>query len=202
MKLYTNPASPFGRKVKVTAIEKGLYERTDRIDRAVSPVAPDADVAGANPLGKIPCLITDDGQALYDSRVICEFLDQIGDGATLFPADGERRWRVLTLQALGDGIMDAGVAARYETFLRPEPLRWAAWRDGQKAKVARGLDRLEATADELTDLADIGAIAVACAVGYLDFRFAADAWREGRPRLAAWIAGLKDRPSLTATVPA
>jgi glutathione S-transferase len=201
MRLHTNPASPFGRKVKVAAHEAGLIGRIELQDRAVSPVSPDDAVVADNPLGKIPCLVADDGQALYDSRVICEYLDSLHDGPRLFPPLGPERWRALTLQALGDGIMDAAVAARYESVLRPGEYRWGSWIDGQKLKVARGLDRLEALADGFGEAVDIGAVAAACALGYLDFRFPEDRWRDGRPRLAAWFGRFDERPSMRATRP-
>lgn len=202
MRLHTNPASPFGRKVKVLAHEAGLFGRLELVDQAVTPVGANDAVQAANPLGKIPCLVTDDGLALYDSRVICEYLDGLGhDGPRLFPAEGQARWRALTLQALGDGIMDAAVGTRYETFLRPQEYRWPDWVRGQQAKVTRGLDRLEAEADGLGERPDIGPITAGCALGYLDFRFAHDPWREGRPRLAAWFERFDARPSMQATRP-
>ena len=201
MKLLTNKATPFGRKVAVAALERGLFERIEVTDETLSPVAPGAAVAAANPLGKIPCLLLDDGTALYDSRVICEYLDHLAEGPGLFPQEPELRWRVLTLQALGDGILDAAVGTRYETTLRPEPLRWSAWSDGQKLKTTRGLDRLEADAARLTMLADIGAISVACALGYLDFRYAHEPWRPTRRHLAAWFDEVAARPSMERTAP-
>ena len=107
-------------------------------------MGPDLGLVADNPLGKIPCLVLDDGGALYDSRVICEYLDTLHPGARLFPAGGAARWEALRLQALADGIMDAALLTRYETFLRPEALRWPAWVDGQLDKVTRALDRIEA----------------------------------------------------------
>jgi glutathione S-transferase len=203
MRLHTNPASPFGRKVKVLAREAGLIERIEPVDQALTPVSPNDAVVAANPLGKIPCLATDDdgGLALYDSRVICEYLDSLHDGPRLFPAEGPARWRALTLQALGDGIMDAGVGTRYESVLRPEGYRWGDWIDGQKLKIARGLDRLEELAENFGETVDVGVIAAACALGYLDFRFPEDRWRDGRPRLAAWFERFDARPSMQATRP-
>jgi glutathione S-transferase len=198
--LHTNPASPFGRKVAVVAHETGLASRIEIRDQAVSPVSPNDAVAAANPLGKIPCLITDNGEALYDSRVIAEYLDGLHGGARLFPAGGEARWRTLRRQALGDGIMDAAVAARYEAVLRPEAYRWDGWIEGQKRKVARGLDRLEAEAADL-DSVDIGLIAAGCALGYLDFRYPDWPWRPGRPRLAAWFERFDTRASMQQTRP-
>lgn len=201
MRLHTSPASPFGRKVAVVLHETGLWPRVERRDASLSPIAPDAAVCAANPLGKIPCLELDDGSALYDSRVICEYLDGLHRGPKLFPADGPARFAALRLQALADGILDTAVGLRYETFLRPETLRWPDWIAAQKLKVTRALDRLEQECEGFAQRIDIGTLAIACALGYLDFRFADDRWRDGRPRLAAWEATIAQRPSLAATRP-
>lgn len=201
MKLYTSPASPFGRKVVVVLHETGLVDRVERSDVSLSPVAPDASVCAANPLGKIPCLVLDDGTALYDSRVICEYLDGLHGGHRLFPADGPARFQALRRQALADGILEAAVGVRYETFLRPEALRWPDWIAAQKLKVQRALDRLEEECTGFGERIDIGTLALACALGYLDFRFAADRWRDGRPKLAGWHEAIARRPSLQATRP-
>lgn len=202
MKLHSSPASPFGRKVKVLAHETSIFGRLAISVAQTSPVGPDLGLVGDNPLGKIPCLVLDDGTTLYDSCVICEYLDTTHAGIPMFPAGGTARWTALRLQALGDGIMDAALLARYETFLRPEPFRWLAWIDGQLDKVGRALDALE-SADAATfgDRVDIGTITVACALGYLDFRFTTLAWRTGRPRLAAWFELFAARPSMLQTVP-
>jgi glutathione S-transferase len=203
MKLHSNPASPYGRKVKVVAHETGLFERLAVHNLQTSAVGPDLGLVADNPLGKIPCLVLEDGGALYDSRVICEYLDGIHDRQPLFPASGAERWDALRLQALGDGVMDAALIARYETFLRPEELRWPAWVDGQLDKVHRGLDRLEAVdAPTFGGRLDIGTVTVGCALGYLDFRYGALDWRRGRPALAAWFDGFAARPSMLATAPA
>jgi glutathione S-transferase len=202
MMLHSNPASPFGRKVKVLAHETGLFERLEIHDVQTTAVGPDPRLVADNPLGKIPCLVLEDGTGLFDSRVICEYLDTLhATPRRMFPAVGEPRWAALRLQALADGIMDAALLARYETFLRPELQRWPAWIDGQLDKVTRGLDRLELEADQLTDAADIGGIAVGCALGYLDFRFPDLCWREGRPRLAAWFDRFAARRSMQETRP-
>lgn len=199
MKLFTNPASPFGRKVEVAALETGLFDRLELCNLQTSAVAPDAELLAANPLGKIPSLALDDGQVLHDSRVIVEYLDTLHDGPPLFPAEG--RWEALRLQALGDGIADAALLARYETALRPEPLRWPAWVEAQLGKATLTLDWLEGGAGTLGSQLHIGAIAVACALGYLDYRHPALAWREGRPRLAAWFEEAAARPSFRRTRP-
>lgn len=201
MKLHTNPASPFGRKVKVAAIETGLFEQLELRNLQTSAVAADADLVADNPLGKIPCLVLDDGQALYDSRVICEYLDTLHAGERLFPAEGPARWTALRRQALADGLAEAALLARYETALRPEPLRWPDWIDGQLAKVHRAVARLEAEAGALGERRDIGVIAAGCGLGYLDFRFPALDWRRTAPRLAGWFDGFSQRPSMRRTQP-
>ena len=201
MKLHTNPASPFGRKVKVAAIETGLFERLELRNVQTSAVATDPELVDDNPLGKIPCLVLEDGQALYDSRVICEYLDTLHTGERLFPAEGPARWTALRRQALGDGLADAALLARYETALRPEPLRWSDWTEGQLAKVNRAIAQLEGEAAALTGRLDIGTIAIACALGYLDFRFPALVWRNTAPRLAGWFDAFAQRPSMHRTQP-
>jgi len=198
MQLHHNSISPYVRKVMVLAGETGLAARIEPVNRMMTPVSPDAALCADNPLGKIPCLITDDGMALFDSRVICEYLDSLHDGPKMVPAAGVARWTALRRQALGDGILDAAVNARYETFLRPQERRWDSWVDGQKEKVGRSLDALEA--EDLEEV-DIGTITIGCALGYLDFRYADDDWRRGRPRLAAWYEGFARRPAMAVTAP-
>jgi len=200
MRLHYSYASPYVRKVMVVAIETGQRDALELTPRKVSPVAPESEVNRDNPLGKVPCLVTDDGRALFDSRVICEYLDSRHDRPKLFPA-GPARWTALRRQAQADGILDAGILARYETLLRPGERRWPDWIEGQKAKMARALDALEGEAESFGETVDIGTIAVACALGWLDFRYAADDWRAGRPRLAAWFDGFAQRPSMADTTP-
>lgn len=201
MRLHGNPLSPFVRKVCVLAIESGQGDDLEIVPRTHTPVAPDPDLNAVNPLGKIPCLVTDDGLALYDSRVIAEYLDSRHGGTPLFPPAGAARWAALRLQALGDGIMDAGVLARYEQAVRPEDKQWAAWADNQQEKFRRSLDWLESAVPSLGDRVDIGTIAVACGLGYLDFRFPDEGWRSHRPELAAWFESFASRPSMLATAP-
>ncbi|MCE3247777.1 MAG: glutathione S-transferase [Geminicoccaceae bacterium] len=202
MKLHYSIASPYVRKVMAVAIETGLRERIKQVERKMSPVNPSAELNRDNPLGKIPCLVTDDSLVLYDSRVVCEYLDSLHDGPKMFPAAGPARWTALRRQAEGDGILDAGVGTRYETFLRPEERRWPEWVQGQKAKIARALDALDGEAASFGETVDIGTITIGCALGYLDFRYAADDWRRGRPKLAAWYDTFARRPSLAETAPA
>lgn len=201
MKLYYSGASPYVRKVMVTAIETGLDKRIEPVPTNVMPHKPNADIARDNPLMKVPTLVADGGEVLYDSRVICEYLDSLHDGRKLIPAGGGERWRILRLQALGDGILDAGLLARYETFLRPENLRWNEWVAGQSTKVTQGLDAIEAEAELLSGPVNLGQIAVACAIGWLEFRKPVGDIRPGRPKLFKWYDAFVQRPSMQATLP-
>lgn len=201
MRLHFSPASPYARKVLVVAHEAGLEAHIETVPASVSPVTVASDVVGDNPLGKIPCLVTDEGLALYDSRVICEYLDSRHSGHKLYPHEGPTRWLALRREALADGICDASLLARYETFLRPQDRQWQDWIDGQDRKVAASLDHLEDEVESFPTLPDIGTIAVAVALGYRDFRFAEDDWRASRPKLALWYQPFAERPSLVATRP-
>ena len=200
MKLLYSAASPYVRKVLVAAHELGLAGEIELVPQTVTPVSDPGEVAAANPLGKLPTLVTEDGLALYDSRVIVEWLDA-RSGGRLIPPEGEPRWRALTVQATADGVLDAALLARYERWLRPEALRWAEWDAGQLGKVRRALDFLESGFEPDVEAPRLAEIAVACALGYLDFRFPDEAWREGRPRLAAFDARMAERPSMQATRP-
>lgn len=197
MKLYHSPTSPYVRKVLMTAIELGLRERIELVPVHNSPVEPSAALNQTNPIGKIPALITDEGVELYDSPVICEYLDSL-QGARLLPASGPARWDVLRQQALADGIMDAAVLVRYETWLRPAELRWNDWTEGQTSKIERALDVLEGQVVGLAGLT-IGTISIACALGYLDLRLGHLVWRDRRPQLSSWLADFAQRPSFQST---
>ena len=201
MQPFFNMASPFVRKVRVFARETGLDKNIEEIVTAVSPVQENASLAQANPLAKIPALILDDGTTLFDSPVICEYLDSLHPGRKLFPATGPARWTALKLQATGDGILDAGILCRYEMAVRPKELRWAAWIAGQKTKWHGGLDLLEREANGLDGEITIGSITAACALGWLDFRYGDDNWRATRPGLARWYEKFSARPSMQATLP-
>lgn len=200
MKLFYAPTSPFVRKVLVVAHELGLEERIERLPGAAHPVNRDPAIVAQNPLGQVPTFITDDGQVLYDSRVVCEYLNDQA-GGSLFPASGEARWRALTRQALGDGLMGAAILVRYETFVRPEDRRWDGWIDGQLDKVRTALAAIEREAASLGDQLDIGTITFGCALGYLDLRFADLGWRDGHPETARWFERFGARPSMAATRP-
>jgi len=200
MKIFHSAASPFVRKCLVAAHELGLRERLELLPAAAHPVNRDRTIVAHNPLGKVPTLITDDGTALYDSRVICEYLNALGDGH-LIPREGGARWTALVEQSLADGIMDAAVLARYEMAVRPENLRWNDWTAGQLDKVTCGLAEVERRARGFGGRVDIGTIAVGCVLGYLDFRFASLAWREQYVSTSAWFERFGARESMMATRP-
>ena len=198
MKLRFSPTSPYVRKVTVTLIETGLEDRVERIPTRVWD--PETDIATVNPLGKIPALVTDDGEVLFDSPVICEYLDGLHDGDRLFPASGAPRWRALRLLALGDGMTDAGVLKLLESR-RPEAFRYDTWAQRQGTVIGRAMDALEGELERLDGPVTIGHIAVACSLGWLDLRFPDPDWRAGRPGLAEWFEAFSERPSMAATVP-
>lgn len=200
MQLYSSPTSPFVRKVRVSALELDLAARIELREITLSPVMPHQGLREHNPLGKIPALITDTGETLYDSAVICEYLDALAGGGRIFPAAGPTRWTALRRQALAGGVTDAAVLIRYEQTARPATLQWRQWIEGQFLKIRTALDALEK--EDFDGAFDIGTIALACALGYLDFRFPEERWRERHPRLAAWHLRAGERPSLAATRPA
>lgn len=200
MKLYHSPTTPFGRKVMALILEIGLAPRIEVVTVSGTPLDPGNIPVDRNPLGKIPALVPDTGRTLYDSRVICRYLDDLA-GSGLYPAD--RLWDVLTLEATADGILEAALLMVYESRLRPEALRFAPWVEGQWSKIARALEALEREwTPHLAGPLDMGQIALGCALGYLDFRHGARDWRAGHPNLAAWQAGFAQRPSMLATAPA
>jgi glutathione S-transferase len=195
MKLFFSATSPYVRKCMVTAHELGVADRIQLLPANAHPVNRDATLIGHNPLGKVPSFVTDDGVDLYDSRVICEYLDSTF-GPKLFPRDGAARWQALVLQSLADGILDAALLARYEEAVRPEPLRWADWQAGQIDKIRTSLLSLEQAPQQLQGRVDIGTVALASSLLYLDLRFDAWGWRARFPRVAEWAAGYMQRPSM------
>ncbi|MFO0995790.1 MAG: glutathione S-transferase N-terminal domain-containing protein [Alphaproteobacteria bacterium] len=196
MKLRYSPTSPYVRKVMVLAKEAGL----DRKIEAVTTNTTDPALWGENPLGKVPAFVTDDGTVLFDSPVILEYLDSLHAGAKFIPPSGPQRWKALTLEALADGILDAALLRRGES-LRPQANQSAEFFAKQGQVIERSLDVLEKDVASLNGPLTVGIITVGCALGYLDFRFAADAWRKGRPKLAAWYEAFSKRPSMASTAP-
>jgi len=198
MKLHFSPASPYVRKVMAAAIARGLEGRIEKV--ATNPHLSPPELLADNPLSKVPALVTDDGIAVFDSPVICEYLDTLGEAPPLFPPTGSReRLLAQIMHATADGILDAAVARRMQ-MAHPQDEARQAFDARQKAAIGRALDALEAAPPE--GLSHIGEIAVACALGYLDFRFAHEPWRETHPRLAAWFAEVSQRRPLAETVPA
>lgn len=199
MKLFYAASSPFVRKVMACAIELGLDGKIETTKGAAHPIKRDQNIIAASPLGQVPTLVTDDGMALYDSRVICEYLDHLG-GGKLFPS-GAARWQALVEQSAADGLLDAALLCRYEATARPENLRSTEWRDGQMDKIATALKQFEAWVPGFGNRFDIGTITAGCALGYLDFRFNDYGWRKGRDSLAAWFAKFDARPAMEKTRP-
>lgn len=198
LKLRFAHASPFARKVMMTALEAGL---ADRIEKVVTDAWTDASLGRDNPLGKVPALLLEDGSTLYDSPVIAEYLDSLNPGTPLFPKAGPARWRALRLQALADGICDAAVLRRV-AIVNPESLPAGSWLlERQRDTVTRGCDALEDGVGELDGPPTIGTLAVLAALGYLDYRFAGENWRTGRPALTQWFAAAADRDSFRLTAP-
>lgn len=202
MRLLFAPTSPFVRKVMICAHLTGQAGRIERLESAAHPVRRDPRIAAHNPLAKVPTLILDDGQALYDSRVICEYLASLADGHAIFPAPGPHRWTALTRQALGDGLLDAALLARYELTARPPEVQWPTWREALLTKVAASLEAIETIAAELSQAQPtIGEIAIGCGLGYLDFRFTELDWRSRCPKAAQWNEQFQRLPAMHATRP-
>ncbi|RXF73569.1 glutathione S-transferase N-terminal domain-containing protein [Hansschlegelia zhihuaiae] len=197
LKLRSSPASPFGRKVKISAAALGLSERIEVV--ATDTSAPGDPIRILNPLGKIPALELEDGTTLFDSRVIVDYLDFLAGGGKLVPVEAPGRFQELRAQALADGLCDAALLQVYETRLRDADKRSERWLELQAGKVERALKSLESQPP--ANLSRIGAIATACALGYLDLRFDG-AWRSDHPSLVAWLEDFRAAtPAFEATAP-
>ena len=200
MKLRWSATSPYVRKVMMVAIETGMDSAIELIN--TNAWASEAALTGENPLSKVPTLALGDGTILFDSPVIAEYIDTLHDGARLLPTSGNGRWNALRQQALADGILDAAVLRRLETTQRPPEQQSENWLNRQAIAITRALDALETEAASLpVDQPTIGSISIACALGYLDFRFADEPWRDSRPALASWFAKVSARPSYVKTEP-
>ncbi len=196
MKLFHSPASPYARKVRACAVAREIDGQISLVE--VDPNRSPPELLAVNPLSKVPALLTEDGVALYDSPVICEYLDSVGDAPPLFPIGRPARWRALLHQAQGDGIMDAAVRRRGEG-MKPQEAAREAFMARQGAAVARMLAELDREPPHA--VLDIGTISVGCALGYLDFRFSGEPWRDDNPRLASWFAELESQPAFERTAP-
>jgi glutathione S-transferase len=197
-KLRYSSTSPFVRKVRVVAIETGQEKDIELVKTVTAD--PNTDIGKDNPLNKVPALVLEDGSSLYDSHVICEFLDSRHSGAMLFPPVGPARWTALRQEALANGMADAGVLRMMETR-RPANEQSQAWIARQKLKMDQGLDALEREAPAFAGGIDIGLMTIAIVLDYFDFRFKAEDWRKGRPNLTKWHAEISQRPSLKSTLP-
>ena len=200
MKLHYSPTSPYVRKVMVLLHETGQLDDVTLQEASGTPLNPAAGLEASNPLTKVPALEREDGATLYDSRVICAYLDDRA-GTRLYP-DGAARWQTLTLEATADGILDAALLMTYETRLRPEDKRMDDWVEGQWGKIARACDAINSRwISHLSGPLDMGQIAVGCALGYVDFRHGARGWRDGNPALASWFETFDSREAMQATAP-
>lgn len=197
MKLLYQTHSPYARKALVFAHEAGIASRIEVVHHETSPTNRNEEVFAENPLGKVPVLIRPGLPPIFDSDVICAYLDTQHDGRRLIPEEGEARWHALRVQAVAQGLADAGIAVRWETVRRPEALRYPPLRDGYTEKLIASYDWLERELD-VDDALHVGHIAVATVLSWLAFRELPD-FRSGRPRLTAWLAAFEARPSMRST---
>jgi glutathione S-transferase len=184
MKLLSNPLSPYGRKVKIAAAMKGLKDKIELVAIDTNPLD-NPEISRVNPLAKIPALV-DGGSTIFDSHVICEYLDGLAPSPVLFPKSGPERFKTLTLGALADGILDAALLLVYEKRFRPEEKWHAPWQQRQQGKIDRAVDYLEQNPPRWGASPDYGHLTLACALGYLDFRHEGK-WRGKHPKLVAWL---------------
>ena len=198
MKMFLVGASPFARKAQAAAVEHGLFDRIERIIANPHDVPP--ELIAHNPLSKVPALVTDDGLVVADSTAICLYFDDIGSGPALLPAEKPMRWTVLRRHSMANGIMEASVLRRVEARRAAEPDRLKVIAK-QEDVCRRTLNQFETEVGDFGSGFTLDLLTLACAVGFLDFRFPNDRWREGRPKLARWFDALADRPSLKKTMP-
>ena len=197
MQLLYQTHSPYARKALVFAHETNLADRLEVVHHETSPTRRNDDVFAQNPLGKVPVLLRPGQSAIFDSDVICAYLDTLHDGPKLIPATGEARWHALRMQAVAQGMADAGIAVRWETVRRPEALRYEPLRAGYVEKLVASYDWLEQELDAAAPL-HVGHIAVATALDWLEFRELPD-FRSARPRLTEWFDAFRQRLSMRAT---
>ena len=200
MKLHWSPRSPFVRKVMIVLHETNLLDRVECVRTVVAMAGPpNPDLLPDNPIGKIPTLVLDDGTALPDSRVICEYLDGLHDGPKLFPREREPRFRQLRWQALADGLTDVLLLWRNER-IRPEGTQYPKILDAFETKVRRAFAMFDREAEALSrEPFGIGQVSLVCTLGQMDFRFGESRWRDGNPRLARWYDEVSRRPSVDVT---
>ena len=199
MKIYGTLTSPFVRTTLVAAHEVGLGDRVTHVSEQVSPTEANPKLTALSPIGKVPVLETDHGHAIHDSRVIVEYLCHVAGNSHLIPDDGVKRFQVLTLQALGQGLAEAAVGYRYEVAMRPQGLQWTAWMERTKLRINAVFDDFEANWQGCLESVNAGSITVAVALAYIDFRMADFNWRKGRPKLAAFHEQFSKRDSMVKT---
>ncbi len=195
--LHSQSHSPYARKTIVFAHEAGIADRLAIIDQETSPTNRNPEVFAVNPLGKVPVLITPEAGAIFDSLVICDYLDGLHGGRKLIPADGLARWQALRLHAIAQGLCDAGIALRWEALRRPKHLRYPPLSEGQTAKLVESFDVLERS-ESFDEPVHIGHVGLATALAWLEFRNLPD-FRTGRPRLTRWYEAFSERASMRAT---
>jgi len=199
MKLVYSPPSPFVRKVTTLIHHADLSDRIELVNVKTTALSVAEEARAANPLGKIPVMILEDGKAIFDSRVITQYLDELA-GSNLYPR--ERIYDILTLEALADGIMESAVSITYESKLRPENEQSPSWMEAQWSKVLHAVKALDSGVFKAMDgEINMGQIAVSCALGYLDFRHDARQWRSGHSKLASWNDEMMKLPALIKTIP-
>jgi glutathione S-transferase len=201
MKLAFTPASPFARKVRIAAIELGLIDKIEFFPASVAPGTPNEEYSKINPQKKLPALITDDGDIIIDSYVIVEYLDELAGGGKLIPPSGRARWQVKSDHSLLQATLDSMLLCRYERMVRPQGLQWQAWSDDHWNRAWRTMALFEKRPDVLSRPLDIVQIALACVLGYADFRFTDCGWRKAYPNLDAFNARMLERPSINISVP-
>jgi len=201
MKLTFSSASPFASKVRIAAIELGLIDKIELVPVSLGPGQANEDYSRISPLKKLPVLITNDGDAILDSYVIVDYLNDLA-GGNLIPGYGPRRWKVKTNHSLINGILDSMVLCRYEKLTRPPELKWQAWYDDHWHRVWSGMALFENQPEILTGPFDITQIGLACVLGYADLRFSDCGWRKAYPRLAAFHERMLERPSVKMSMPA
>jgi glutathione S-transferase len=201
VKLTYSPASPFARKVRIAAIELGLIDRIEFVPTTAVPGQPNDEYSKIYPLKKLPVLILDNGDVLTDSYVIVEYLDELAGGGKLVPASGPIRWKVKSDHSLLQGVLDSMLLCRYENVVRPEPLRWQAWTDDHWHRAWLSLAHFDGQQDMLSRPFDVSQIALTCALGYADFRFADCDWRKAYSNLDAFHQRMLERPSVKISLP-
>lgn len=202
MKLTYSPTSPFARKVRIAAIELGLIDRIELAPVTVAPTRRDDDYSRITPLKKLPVLILANGDVILDSYVIVEYLDELAGSGRLIPSSSPLKWKVRSEHSLSQGMLDSMLLCRYESFARPEALRWKAWSDDHWNRAWMGMARFEKEIETIEARPfDIAQIALVCVLGYADFRFPDCGWRKAYPKLDAFHEKMLQRPSVKVSLP-